>query len=231
MSDRIIVRARPAGTRRLSALPTPVVGDGGDGRTATAAPTGLNAFLAAAQRQGAELVATAREQADDIAEAARAEGYRRGYEEGRARAEQELRDLFSFAESAVREVVEARSRLLAESEADVVRLAIAVAERVLVTEIALRPEHVVDVLRGALRKVFVRDSLQVICNPADLALIEAAGEDLSAQVGTLRNVELIADRRLRRGGVVVRTAAGDVDATLDAQLDRLREAMLGAQDG
>ena len=226
MAERpIIARATPAGTRRLTALPAPSTGGGG---VATSAPpTGLNAFLQAAQRQGAELVSAARDQASEIGAQARRDGYGAGYEEGRAQAERELRNLFTYAERAVREAAEARSQILAESEEALVRLAVSVAQRILTTELELRPERVVDVLRGALRKAFVRDHLQVICNPADLQLIEDAGPTLSAHVGTLRNLELVGDRRVARGGVVVRTDAGDVDATLDAQLERLRDAMLG----
>jgi flagellar assembly protein FliH len=232
MADRpIIVRATPAGTRRVAPLPPLEPGGVATEVAAAPAPTGLNAFLQTAQRQGAELVAAARAQADEIAGHARAEGYAAGYQEGRGQAERELRDLFTFAEGSVLEVAEARARLLDESEQDLVRLAVQVAQRILVAELDARPERVVDVLRGALRKAFVRDHLQVICNPADLHLIETAGDDLSAHVGTLRNLELIGDRRIARGGVVVRTDAGDVDATLDGQLERLREAMLGSQDG
>ncbi len=224
MAERpIIARATPAGTRRLTALPSPETG-----AVATSAPpSGLNAFLQAAQRQGAELVSAARQQAGEIGAQARQEGYAAGYAEGRAQAERELRDLFSYAESTVREAAEARSQLLAESEETLVRLAVSVARRILTTELETRPERVVDVLRGALRKAFVRDRLQVVCNPADLQLIEDAGPTLSSHVGTLRNLELVGDRRIARGGVVVRTDAGDVDATLDAQLERLRDAMLG----
>jgi flagellar biosynthesis/type III secretory pathway protein FliH len=49
-------------------------------------------------------------------------------------------------------------------------------------------------------------------------------------VGTLQHLELVGDRRVERGGVVVRTDAGDVDATLGSQLERLREAMLQRGD-
>jgi flagellar assembly protein FliH len=238
MADKpIIARARPAGTRRLTPVPAPGGGSGGVPTgggvgTATAArPTGLTAFLEMAQRQGAELVSVARAQADGIAEGARREGFEAGYAEGKAAAEQEARDLLLFAENAVREVVEARTRTLAESEEALVRLAVDVAEKIVKTDIELHPERVLKVLEGALRKAFVRDRLTVVCNPADLALIEEGQNELAAQVGTLQHLELIGDRRVKRGGVMIRTDAGDVDATLDSQLERLREAMLQRGDG
>ncbi len=236
MADKpIIARARPAGTRRLTPVPAPSPGGGGAsprGGTATSAkPTGLTAFLEMAQRQGAELVSAARAQADGIAEGARREGFEAGYSEGKAAAAQEARDLLTFAENAVREVVEARSRMLAESEEAMARLAVDVAEKIVKADVGLHPERVLNVLEGALRKAFVRDRLTVVCNPADLALIEEGQDGLAAQVGTLQHLELIGDRRVERGGVVVRTDAGDVDATIGSQLDRLRAAMLQRGDG
>ena len=236
MADKpIIARARPAGTRRLTPVPAPAPGGGaplpGGGAVTVGKPTGLTAFLEMAQRQGAELVASARAQADGIADNARREGFEAGYAEGKAAAEREAHDLLHFAENAVREAVESRSRLIAESEEALVRLAVDVAERIVKADLQLHPERVLNVLEGALRKAFVRDRLTVVCNPADLALIEEGQHALATQVGTLQHLELIGDRRVQRGGVVVRTDAGDVDATLDSQLERLCEAMLARGDG
>jgi len=101
----IIARARPAGTRRLTPVPAPAPGGGaplpGGGAVTVGKPTGLTAFLEMAQRQGAELVASARAQADGIADNARREGFEAGYAEGKAAAEREAHDLLHFAENAV----------------------------------------------------------------------------------------------------------------------------------
>jgi flagellar assembly protein FliH len=232
--NRIIARATAAGTRRLAVVPLePLVelSDGGRAATATAPPgppaSGLNAFLAAAQRQGAALVEVAREQADEIAARASEEGHQTGYREGHAQAQREIADLLRFAESAVREVSDTRARLLEENETALVELAIQIAEKILHATLQAEPERVTDVLRGAMRKAYVRDHLQVVCNPDDLALIDGSEDALRSQVGTLKGLELIGDRRVQRGGVIVRTPGGDVDATLGSQLELLRAAMLG----
>ena len=235
--QRIIARATAAGTRRLTVVPLEPLHEPADdgGAVATTAPpaTGLNAFLAAAQRQGAALVESAREQAETIAANAAREGFEAGYEAGQAKAQKEIADLLAFAETAVREVSDTRVRILEENETALVELAIQAAEKILQTTLAAEPERVADVLRGALRKAYVRDRLQVVCNPEDLSLVETASDTLQAQVGTLKNLELVGDRRIHRGGVIVRTPGGDVDATIGSQLDRLRAAMLGedARDG
>src|SRR4051794_30204431 len=118
--QRIIARATAAGTRRLTAVPLEPLSAlserGGAAATATAPPTGLTAFLAAAQRQGTALVDSAREQAETIAADAAREGFEAGYEAGRRTAEQEVADLLAFAEATVREVSETRARILEENE-------------------------------------------------------------------------------------------------------------------
>ena len=80
-------------------------------------------------------------------------------------------------------------------------------------------------LEHALRKAFVRDGLTVLCNPADLERLAGASEQLQTRVGSLTGLSLIGDRRISQGGVVVRTDAGDIDATIEAQLERLRDLM------
>ena len=106
-----------------------------------------------------------------------------------------------------------------------VELAIQIAEKILQTTLAAEPERVADVLRGALRKAYVRDRLQVVCNPDDLGADRAAPRArCRRRSATLKDLELIGDRRVQRGGVVVRTPGGDIDATIGSQLERLRAA-------
>jgi flagellar assembly protein FliH len=226
----IIARATPAGVRRLRAGPPPPAGEPPRPAEALGArpSTGLNAFLESARRQGAELVAVAREQAQTIAQSAREEGFAAGYAEGTARAERATADLLSHAETMARDVARYRDEAYASCERELVELALAVAGKVVQRAIELEPERVVDVLRGALRKTFSREGLTVVCSPDDLARLQAAGPELSGALGGLQDLQLHGDRRIAPGGVVVRTPIGDIDGTIASQLDRLAGLLLEA---
>jgi flagellar biosynthesis/type III secretory pathway protein FliH len=55
--------------------------------------------------------------------------------------------------------------------------------------------------------------------------------DVTAALGGIEHCEVQAERRVGRGGAVVRTPDGDVDARAEAKLERAREvveAALGA---
>jgi flagellar assembly protein FliH len=226
----IIARAQAAGTRRLSAVTAPdhpgtIAPAGGTKAAGARSLGGMNQFLERAREQGAALIAVAREQAEAIAQAAREQGFEAGYVEGVARAEAAVVDRLALAEQLVARTRDAREEALASCERDLVELAFEIAEKIVRQRVAADPATTVGVLEHALRKAFVRDGLTVLCNPDDLERLSASSDVLQARVGSLNGLRLIGDRRISRGGVVVRTDAGDIDATIESQLERLRDLL------
>jgi flagellar assembly protein FliH len=84
---------------------------------------------------------------------------------------------------------------------------------------------VVDAVRGALRRLVERERVTVLVHPEDLDAVRDRAPDLLSELGGIEHCEVQADRRVGRGGAVVRTADGEVDATLDAKLERAREVV------
>ncbi len=105
-------------------------------------------------------------------------------------------------------------------------LALALAAKILAGELEAQPERVIDVVRGALRRIGDRRQVVVLVDPGDLDVVSAAIDDLRAQVGGIETCDVQADRRVGRGGAIVRTVEGEVDATFTTQLERARELML-----
>jgi flagellar assembly protein FliH len=54
---------------------------------------------------------------------------------------------------------------------------------------------------------------------------------LSAQLGGIERFEFQADRRVDRGGVVVATEQGEIDAAITTQLARAREIVVASLRG
>ncbi len=65
-------------------------------------------------------------------------------------------------------------------------------------------------------------TLSVLVSPEDLETVRSAlGEKL--QVGVAEPFELQGDPQVRRGGAIVRTTDGEVDAQVSTQLERAAE--------
>lgn len=155
---------------------------------------------------------------------ARAHGYAAGLEEGRQRVEQACRALQEVVEGLARE----REALMASVEQRACELALMIAEKILATSLEVDRELVRSVVAGALRRVVECDRVVVAVNPDDLDVVREAGQDLAGRLGGPSRVEVVADRRVERGGCVVRTAVGEIDARASEQLARAREILAEA---
>src|SRR3954452_19556985 len=171
------------------------------------------------------IIAAAEAQAQSIREQARREGYAEGMVTGRA----DLRQLGEPAVQALSDAVE-RVRVIEAEAADAVErqavtLAVDIAEKVVAGAIAVEPERVLDVVRGALRALVERERLVIQVKPADLALVNEAMGEIAGSLGGIEHVDVQEERRVPRGGAVVRTTVGEVDARIGTKLERAREAV------
>ena len=73
-------------------------------------------------------------------------------------------------------------------------------------------------MRGALRRLVERERVTILVNPEDLDLVRGAAGALAGELGGIEHCDVQAERRVARGGAVVRTVEGEVDATLATKL-------------
>lgn len=193
------------------------------------APARLYAFehlqSSAPPHAPAQVIASAQADALAIRERAYEEGLLQGREQG-------LRDGQVAVESAAMAFAKAFERFQAERERlthaladDAVGLALELASKIVRGAIEVQPERIVDVVRDALRPIADRRKITVLVAPEDLEIVSAAVEQLRSQAGGIEVCEVQAERRVERGGAIVRTSEGEVDATVQTQLEKAREVV------
>ena len=183
---------------------------------------------AAGSHAEADAVMAALAQAESDADSLRAQAREQGLREGREEALAALTPaLEALAQAA--EAVEADQHARAERlEAHAVDLALFLAEKILGGAIAVQPDQVIEAVRGALRGIVERERITVLVHPEDLELVRDAMDDVRASLGGIEHCEVQAERRVSRGGAVVRTPDGDVDARVETKLQRAREVVEAA---
>jgi flagellar assembly protein FliH len=185
-------------------------------------PVDHSAAIARREREARDIVAAAQAQADAIRAAAHEEGLQLGRQEAFAAAAPAAEAL---AEAA-RQLTATGEDLAERTEAAAVELGLRIAEQALSAALEARPEHVVDVARGALRRLVERERVLLLVHPADLELVRDHVAELVGSLGGIEHCEVQAERRVPRGGAIVRTEEGEVDATLQTKLTRAREVLL-----
>jgi flagellar assembly protein FliH len=174
-----------------------------------------------------EAIARAEAEAEAIREAARAEGFAAGHAEAVAGLQPALVALQEAVSAVHAERVEASERL----ERHAVDLALMLAEKVIGGAVAADPELVVEAVRGALRGLVERVRVTVLVHPDDLEIVRSALDELRGSLGGIEHCEVQAERRVSRGGAVVRTPDGDIDARVETKLVRAREVVEAALSG
>jgi len=163
-----------------------------------------------AEAEAGRLVGDAEREAGELREAAR----REGLEAGRA----EVAALLTRAAAL-------RDRSLEDAERETAELALAVARRVIGEELRIAPDHVRSIVREVLGRARRAREVVVTVHPEDAETLRS----MQAEADGAR-FEVREDPSLTRGGCVVRTDLGELDARVEVQLDALARA-LGARGG
>lgn len=146
---------------------------------------------------------------------ARQTGYQEGYRDGLVALDSFKQSFAQQATSQVGALLEAFDRQLGEIDEQaahaVTRIAVQLARQVLRTELQLRPELVAQVAAEAVNAVLLSARhISVQVHPQDLPLVaEGAAEALDA-----RGARLHANPAIERGGVLVQSDVGAIDARI-----------------
>jgi flagellar assembly protein FliH len=216
MSSRILRGAEAAPARWRAVEPAESVqalARSGGAPRARPAPAGGGRETAEAGVWEARLRA-----AQEEAEARIREAYERGRAEAGAAARDQARAALDPAIESFRSMAEElaaqRARVRREAEHDVVRLAVAIARRILRRELATDPEALLGVVKAAAERLNAREVLRLRVSPEDRERIAAH----ASRCGLPQALEIAGDRSLPAGSVVFETARGEYDASVETQL-------------
>jgi flagellar assembly protein FliH len=146
-----------------------------------------------------------------------AAGERAGLEAGNKRAEAMLRRLAQTLD----ELRALRGTLLRQTEQQMVQLALAIAKKILRREAAFDQDLLVAMARVALDRVGEQGGATIRLNPEDYAqTVQRHGDHWAGS-----RVTVVADPAVSRGGCLVESEFGFVDAGIDAQFDQVAQAL------
>jgi flagellar assembly protein FliH len=147
-----------------------------------------------------------------------AQGERAGLEAGGKRAEAMLRRVAQTLE----ELGGLRQTLIQETERQMVQLALALARRVVHREVTLDPDLAAALAHVALDRLGTTTPATIRLNPEDYTIVAQDGERWGSVA-----VTVVPDPSISRGGCLVESDFGSVDATIERQFDELSRALIG----
>jgi flagellar assembly protein FliH len=199
-------------------------------------------YVEQARAQARALLETAQAEADALRERALEEARQRGRSEGflvadaeitkraQALADEQVAERLSTALPAIRSLSESlvaqRERWLADWETTAIRLSVAIAEKIVRRELHSRPQVVETVLREALELASGTSRLRMRLNPHDLEMLGARAQQIVEGLATCGDAAFVADASISRGGCVLETEHGVIDARVETHLERIASELL-----
>ncbi len=184
-------------------------------------------IVAAAQQEAASL----HKQAEDDLSAQRLqakrdgwnEGFTEGLEQGRQEAMEQAQTLIQTLETTVQAAVQARSEALKQQEADFLKLALLLAEKIIRRQITENPSWLRPIVDEALERLSTAEHIVIRIHPKDYQPLQEAELSWTDYRGTLTWEP---DETLKQGTLIFETEFGALDASLEQRLGKLAENLL-----
>ena len=176
-----------------------------------------------------KMVKEAEMRAAEIEHEAYQKGYNAGREIGYREGQGEVRRLIDRLGTILGHAIDVREQVIKESEKQMVEMILIIARKVIKDEIVERKEVVLNNIRDALSRIKERDRIDIRVNFADLELTTAHKDEVVKMLESLRKVNIYEDSRVDRGGVIIETDVGAIDARISTQLKEIEEAIRDAK--
>ena len=119
------------------------------------------------------------------------------------------------------ELASLRPRLREQAEAGLIRLAVAIARRVVRRELTVDPDAITGLVKAALEQLAAHEGVRVRVHPEHEGTVRAC----LAGAGGAADIEVIGDQALERGSAVFETARGTLDASAETQLAEIERGL------
>ncbi len=171
----------------------------------------------------AQLIARAQAEAERI----RREAFESGFAEGREEGAEEVQAALSILRNLGHSLNEQQQEIISELEPEMIKLAVAVAGKIIGKEVAVDHEIVKRCAARAIQKILERERLVINVNPADLPVVMQYKEELIGMFDGIREIEVVgSENGISPGGCTVETDLLKANGKIEAQLEEILQGLL-----
>ena len=146
-------------------------------------------------------------------------------ERAKVMVEQQLKSLGQMVQQAVMELQEVKTELGEELEKGALKLAYEIAKKIVRKEIQHSPDVILYTVREALQLVANAREVTLTCHPEDLALLEKDPDFAQWLQNHENTFKLRPDENLERGGCILESESGTIDARIESQLQEIEKQL------
>lgn len=179
-----------------------------------------------AKNQAVSVLHDVQIQKENIESEAYQKGFEKGTAEGFEKGNAEVNRLIDRMHKVLESVMQRREEILQETESQIVELVILMARKVIKILSENQKNIVMANTLAALKKVKTRGKVILRVNIEDLKLTSAHVKEFIEHVENIEGITILEDSSVEKGGVIVETDFGAIDARISSQLTELENKIL-----
>lgn len=179
-----------------------------------------------AKLEAAKIISEAQAERDRLTSEAKQSGYETGHKEGYDSGVDEVNRLIDRMHRILEAVMQRREEILADTESQIVELVILMARKVIKILSENQKNVVMANTLAALKKVKTRGEVTLRVNLEDVKLTSSHAQEFIEHVENIKGITVLEDSSVERGGCIVETDFGAIDARVSSQLQELENKIL-----
>ena len=179
-----------------------------------------------ARRQAEGLEAEIQSKVEKELKDAFAKGHGEGREEGFQEGRREVERLVETLQKIISAAIDKRNEIIQESETQVINLVLLIAKKVIKVISENQRNVVINNVVQSLRKLKSRGDVVIRVNLADVELTSEHINDFMKMVENVKSITVLEDSSVDRGGCIVETDFGQIDARISSQLHEIEEKII-----
>ena len=157
---------------------------------------------------------------------AREIGYKDGWDEGINKANGEVERLTERMHDMINGIINKRTSIFIEAEQQIISLVLSIARKVIKVLSENQKNVVINNVIHSLKKLSTRKNIAIRVNLADLELTTQY-KDKFIKIAETENIKILEDTTVDKGGCIIETDFGTLDARISSQLHEIEDKIQG----
>lgn len=180
-------------------------------------------IVSEAEIKAKEMMIETEQKVSDIETQARDRGYDAGRNKGYDEGKEEVTRLVNSLNKIISATIERRNEIIKNVERQLVMIVVLISRKVVKSISEHQKGVVMHNIREALMKVRGRTDVVIRVNIEDLELTTEHKDEFMKMVEDIRNVTILEDSTVDKGGCIIETDFGNIDARIASQFEEIEE--------
>ncbi|MGI6203437.1 MAG: FliH/SctL family protein [Eubacteriales bacterium] len=196
--------------------------------TVREAKLAAQAIVENAQVEAEDIVRRAKDDAAQILVEARMSGYKEGLEQGRVKAQLEVKQALAEVKALLERLDAEKDNLIAQTQNDIIELAFMIAEKVMNQKLSSDMDSFIKLYEKAVKDLKAQKWVKLTVSKQDVEFVTENSDLLLSMVDGAERIELEVLDDAPSGTCIVETSDKIVDAGIHTQIGMLRDAVFTA---